>query len=83
MGHSFLPMTSNSAVTLIPYLIEAHIFNIMRKVAAGKLLQNYPRVLARFIPELLKGEMLPLQDGESSLKVPFSMASSRSCCFLK
>ena len=41
---------------------------------------NYPLVLARFNPELLKGETLPFQ---SSLNVPFSIASSRSCCFLK
>ena len=39
-------------------------------------------VLARFIPVLLKGDMLGLMLGLSSLKVPLSIANSLNCCFL-
>ena len=52
-----------------------------------KLLPAFYRpVLARFIPAVLKGDMLGLMLGLilglSSLSVPLSMASSLSCCFL-
>ena len=42
----------------------------------------YLPVLARFSPVLLNGDMLGLILGLSSLRVPFSNASSLSCCFL-
>ena len=48
---------------------------------------GYRPVLARFIPVLLKGDILGLilglMLGLSSLSVPFSIANSLNCCFLQ
>jgi len=45
---------------------------------------HYPLVLALFIPRLLwKGDAEPDLCIPSSRRVPLSIASSRSCCFLK
>lgn len=47
-------------------------------------LHHYPLVLALFIPRLLlKGDAEPDLCIPSSRRVPLSIASSRSCCFLK
>jgi len=45
----------------------------------------YPLVLALFIPGLLllNGDTEPAMEEPSSLNVPFRIASSLNCCFLK
>lgn len=45
-------------------------------------MSSHRPVLARFIPLELKGDILPLGPGLSSLKFEFIKANSRNCCLL-